>query len=134
MSATQTILGGVMLFTVATALIRSFAPEPLPMQVNSITYESGYVIQDRTNVTADPFYASWAAQVIDESTGEKVSNCYGEGSFAYAPGNKVVRLSLAEWVGSPDCVLAPGRYHLAAAWYWGGNQVGAESDVFEVTE
>ena len=132
MSATQTVIGGGILVAVASTLIQLVAPDHAPIVLNSISYESGYVMQDRTVTTSEPFWASWAAQVINADTGEKVDGCFGEGSFAYAAGNKVVRLSLQEWVGSDDCSLSIGSYYLAAAWYWGDSQLGAKSDVFEV--
>lgn len=132
MSATQTVIGGGIFVTVASALIQLVAPDPAPIVLNSISYESGYVMQDRTVTTSEPFWASWAAQVINADTGEKVVGCFGEGSFAYEPGNKAARLPLQEWVGSDECSLSSGSYYLAAAWYWGDSQLGAKSDVFEV--
>ena len=132
MSMTQTVIGGGVLFAVGSAILQVVLPAPAPITVHSLAFEYGFVIQDRTVTTSEPFWASWAAQVINADTGQKVDGCFGEGAFAYEPGNKVARLSLQEWVGSDDCSLSSGSYYLAAAWYWGDSQLGAKSDVFEV--
>lgn len=131
MSMTQTLLGGGIFVAVGTAIIQAVSPAPDPIQIHSLKYNSGIVTQDRTVLSETPFYANWAAAVVDHETGEAV--CEGDGAFAYKPGRVEAKMSLSRWVGQP-CLLPPGSYHLSASWYWGGNQVGAESGPFEVTE
>lgn len=137
MSLTQTLIGGGVFVAVGSALLQMVLPAPAPITVHSLAFENGFVIQDRTVATSDPFYASWAAQVVDNETGEKLPWCFGSGSFAYKPGRRGVSLELSEWVGNPACTvesLPPGTYRLTAAWHWGESQAGAESKPFEVSE
>ena len=131
MSMTQTVLGGGILLAVGTALIQAVAPAPAPITVHGLAFDSGFVLQDRTVHSDRPFYANWAAEVIDATTGETA--CEGAGAAVYSPGQSEVRLPLAKWVGDA-CELPLGSYRLSASWYWGGDQIGAESAPFEVME
>ena len=131
MSMTQTVLGGGIVLAVGTALIQAVAPAPAPITVHGLAFDSGFVLQDRTVHSDRPFYANWAAEVIDATTGETI--CEGNGAAVYSPGRSEVRLPLAKWVGEP-CMLPPGSYRISASWYWGVDQVGAESAPFEVME
>lgn len=138
MSVSQTVVGIGVLTAVGTMFLQAVLPAPMPLTVNSLTYEAGIVSQDRTVVTdGTAFYAQWAAAVIDMSTGDIVPWCSGSGSFPYQPGHKVKQFPLAEWVGNANCTadsLNAGTYFLRASWQWGATQTSRDSEPFEVLE
>lgn len=134
MSLTHTITGLATLGVVAQLAIMTILPEPKPIEVHSLTYDSGVVTQDRTVRTYAPFfYASWSAKVTTLS-GDPVGGCEGGGSWNYEPGRIAFDMPLGEWVGSDQCQLQPGEYRLVASWFWGADQETHKSDIFEVTE
>ncbi len=129
----QTILGGAAMVAAATFAIQSIAPSTVGVHINALEYADGMVTQDRT-VTGDGdvFFAFWAANVTDLSTGEVVPGCEGDGSFAYPVGRDKPTMTLQRWVGSEECTLTAGSYELRGAWLWGDRQTVAKSAVFTV--
>jgi hypothetical protein len=109
MSATQVIATGSGMGAVAVFVLNAVFPPP-PIEVHSLTYNSGFIVQERTiNAPGPTFTAAWTAQVIDVTTGKPAPGCVGVGSWDYKVGPYTARLPLSEWVGSP-CKLSPGQY------------------------
>jgi hypothetical protein len=129
----QLAIGVTFLAALGTAGIRAVLPTPDGITVHQIAYENGMVTQDRS-VTGkdDVFFAFWAANVTDATTGEIVPGCEGDGSFAYPVGRATPTMTLQRWVGSENCVLTPGTYELRGAWSWGDRQTVAKSAPFTV--
>jgi hypothetical protein len=133
MSATQTIAGGAGLAAVMQAAWLAIAPAPPPIQIHSLTYDAGYIVQDRT-VNQSTWVAEWKAEIVENGSGETVPNCSGSGFWAYPGGTIAPRISLGEWVGNENCTLAPGAYYPRATYWDGEHKVVYRGDVFEVTK
>jgi hypothetical protein len=125
-------LGTTFLAGVLHLAVSSVMPAPPPIVVNRLAYDAGIVTQDRSVNRTAKFSAVWEAEVISAKTGQAVPGCMGRGDWDYAPGNKVARMPLAEWVGSASCKLEPGQYQLFARYRAGEWGTTARSDVFEV--
>lgn len=135
MSTGQTIAGLAALGVAAQVFITSLLPDPPPIEVHSLTYQNGIVHQDRTvNSDVPFFYSKWQAQVVYASSGVAVEGCTGYRAWNYQYGRTVDDKPLAEWVNAPGCTLSPGRYRLAASWFFGDAREFYRSEVFEVTE
>ena len=136
MSMTHTIAGGAVLLVMMQGvweLVGSIMPPPPAIVVNSLEYDAGFIIQDR-RVNADgKFTAAWTAAIVRADTGEPV--CEGSGVWDYASGEKVVRISVPEWTGDPDCRSLPAGHYYPFATYQGGEfYTDFRGGVFEVTE
>jgi hypothetical protein len=114
MSATQSILTGAGFGAFVSMLASAFVTPP-PIEVRSLTYDAGYIVQDRTVSTTGPWSAIWDAQILDVATGKPAPGCDGSGVWSYPPGDLVARVPLAEWVGSA-CTLGPGKYQPVATY------------------
>ena len=132
MHMTQMALGTTFLAGVLHLGISAVVPKPPPIVINSLSYEAGMVVQDRTVNTPGKFTAVWEARVVSAITGLPVSGCEGRGDWDYSPGQRAAKMALTEWVGSKDCTLAPGRYQLFARYRSGNWSTDARSDAFEV--
>jgi hypothetical protein len=109
MSATQIIATGGGIGAVIGFVITAAFPPP-PIEIHSLTYDNGFIVQERTiNAPGPEFYAGWQAQIINVATGQVMPGCAGAGGWDYKVGTYTARLPLSEWVGSP-CVLPPGEY------------------------
>lgn len=108
-------------------------PPPPPIAVHSLTYDAGYIIQERT-VKKPSWVAGWQAEIVDDRSGRTVPNCVGSGFWNYPGGTIAPRISLGEWVGNPACELTPGRYYPRASYWDGSFKTVFRGDVFEVTE
>lgn len=133
MSMANTMIGAAIVGVAMNAIVGAVLPAPTGIQVHGLTYQAGYVTQDRTVlVDGEAFYAQWAASVVDAETGDTVPECAGNGAAPYPPGRKAARFSLADWTGNEDCtvsVLEPGRrYVLRAVWSWGEKSVSASQE------
>lgn len=133
MSVTHTILSGGALAAGLQAVWLAIGPPAPPIVVHSLTYDAGYIIQDRT-VQKPAWVAEWQAEIVSDVTGDVVAGCHGEGFWTYPGGRISPRISLTEWVGSEACTLAPGRYFPRASFSDGGFEAVVRGDVFEVTE
>jgi hypothetical protein len=122
-----TALAAALHFTVAAIL-----PAPPPIVINSLSYDAGKVLQDRTVNAGAKFSAVWEARIVSVDSGLVVAGCEGRGDWDYSPGNRVAKIGLAEWVGSTDCTLPPGQYQLFARYRAGSWATDARSDVFRV--
>lgn len=136
MHLTQTIIGGVAVmgalqFAVLEPIKTAMLPEPPPMVINSLSYSDGIVTQDRTVNGNDGLHLGWEAFVISAATGAVVPGCEGTGGWEYSPGNRVVKMPLAEWVGNAACVLKEGsKYQLVARYKGLSWSTDARSEVF----
>lgn len=138
MSMTQTIIGGTALVLALNWAVGAILPEPIPIDVISLSYADGMVTQERT-ITTDQtaFYAQWAATVENADTGDSIRWCEGSGANAYPPGHRAVVFTLADWTGNQRCTpesLPAGRYALRASWRWGEHSTSRKSEVFEVAK
>lgn len=137
---TQTIIGGGALVLALNFAVGAILPQPAPIEVHSLAYADGGVIQARTiNTEQDAYPLAWTATVERADTGDSIRLCEGSGANGYPPGyREVVFPSLAEWTGRIACnvsALEPGFYRLRATWAWGeGYSVSAKSEPFEVAE
>jgi hypothetical protein len=131
MSMTHTVVGGGVLAALAQVLWLSVGPSPAPIQVHSLRYEAGDIIQERT-VAMPAVVAEWRAEIVAKS-GAVVPNCQGGGFWRYSGGTSSPRFSVQEWVGNPLCDLTPGFYYPRATYSNGSFEVVARGDVFEVT-
>jgi hypothetical protein len=104
-------------------------PTPSPIQVHSLRYEGGYIVQERT-VEMPAVVAEWKAEIVTKS-GEVVPNCHGSGFWRYAGGYSAPRFSVAEWVGNPLCVIPPGEYFPRATYSNGAFEVVKRGDFFK---
>jgi len=129
MSVGQLFIGAGIVGVALNVALNAVLPSAEGVIIHSLTYDAGYVLQDRTVMAESDFYANWAASVVDLETGAIVYPCEGSGAFGYQPGRKVAKLTLAEWVGNDACtedVLVSGHeYELRAVWNWGGDTVAA---------
>lgn len=132
MSATHTVLGSGILLATLQAVWMAIGPAPPPITVHSLTYDAGYIIQDRT-VSWSAWVAEWKAEIVEDRTGAAVPNCAGGGFWTYPGGRVVPRISLTEWVGNDACVLPTGRYFPRATYWDGEFRAVVRGDVFEVT-
>ena len=132
MSVTQTMVGGAGLAAIMQAAWLAFAPAPPPIQVHSLRYEAGYIIQERT-VARPAVVAEWHAEIVTRN-GSVVPTCQGTGFWRYAGGTSSPRFSVQEWVNNPLCDLEPGFYFPRATYSNGSFEVVARGDMFEVTE
>lgn len=134
MSVTQTMFGGGILVVVGSAILQSILPGPSPIVVHSLSYENGFVTQDRT-VSADDgvFFAQWRAEVVDVADDYPVANCSGSGSWNYPSGRSAPEMSLPVWTGNPLCDESqlPDQFYLRATWVWGDDQTSGESIIYE---
>lgn len=132
MSTTQALAaGGAVAFGFATVLNAVF-PAP-PIEIHSLKYEDGYIIQDRTvNNGGERLPALYEAAIIRKSTGLPV--CEGSGAWRYSDGHAVVRIPVSEWVGGVACKLSPGEYQPMATYETRGFSVTVRGDSFTVTE
>jgi hypothetical protein len=125
MQFTQMLVGGAAVvgflqFAVIEPVKRAAMPAPDPIVVHSLVLARDTIVQDRTVTTSGgKFEANWTAEIKD-ARGNVVPNCSGSGTWQYAPGRHVVTLSLAEWVGNPDCELPDQGRFQALASYRGG--------------
>jgi len=129
MSIGQMIIGAGVVGVAMNALLGAVLPSGEGVIVHSLTYDAGYVLQDRTVMAESNFNMQWTAKVVDVATGDVVYPCEGFGVFDYPPGRKVARIPIAEWVGNDACtvdVFQHGRaYELQASWDWGSETVAA---------
>ena len=132
MSLFQTTLGAGIVFAAAQGLYMAIGPAPAPIQVHSLTYDAGYIVQDRT-VAQPAVVAQWQADILTQH-GNPVPNCHGEGFWRYAGGRSAPRFTLQEWVGNPNCQLLPGQYFPRAIYSNGEFEVVKRGEIFEVTE
>jgi hypothetical protein len=132
MSVTQAVVGGGFLAAVAQVLWIAVGTSPAPIQVHSLRYEAGDIIQERT-VAMPAVVAEWRAEIVSKS-GTVVPYCQGQGFWRYSGGTSSPRFSVQEWVGNPLCDLEPGFYYPRATYGNGSFEVVARGDVFEVTE
>lgn len=132
MQMTQLAIGTLGLVAALQVAVTTILPAPPPIVVNSLAYDAGIVVQDRTINRGGKFSAVWEAEVLSVKTGQPVPGCAGRGDWDYAPGNKVAEIPLAEWVGSAECNLVPGEYQLFARYRAGEWGTTARSDVFTV--
>lgn len=130
MSATQSILTGGGVAAVFSFIASSFVTPP-PIEVHSLTYDRGVIVQERTINTNGPWLAIWDAQIMDVSTGKAVPGCAGSGVWQYPPGDLVARVPLAEWVGAP-CKLGPGEYQPIAIFRAGEFKTVARGSEFVI--
>ena len=129
MSAAQSVAVGGGLALLLSAL---FAPAPPSIQVHSLRYDAGDIIQERT-VAMPAVVAEWRAEIVSKS-GAVVPYCQGQGFWRYSGGTSSPRFSVQEWVGNPLCDLDPGFYYPRATYGNGSFEVVARGDVFEVTK
>lgn len=140
MSMSQLAIGVTAAVGLATLALQTVLPDPAPIEVQSLVYDQGQVLQERTIYTKqDAFPIAWTATVENAETGDSVRWCEGSGANGYPPGHRVVEFrNLAEWTGRAECTvdsLPPGTYSLRATWRWGeNNSVSKKSNVFEVTQ
>ena len=132
MSVTQAVVGGGFLAAMAQVLWIAVGPALAPIQVHSLRYEAGDIIQERT-VAMPAVVAEWRAEIVSKS-GAVVPYCQGQGFWRYSGGTSSPRFSVQEWVGNPLCDLDPGFYYPRATYGNGSFEVVARGDVFEVTE
>lgn len=118
--ATNFVAGTGVLFLAIQTLWSALGPEPPPIVVHSLTYENGYIVQDRTVNSDGKFTALWTAQIQDKATGLSVPGCQGSGTWDYEAGRKTPRIPVAEWVGSPECALPAGTF-IPVATYMAGD-------------
>lgn len=111
-----------------------FAPAAQPIVVHSITYDSGYIVQDRTVNSDGPFKAFWTAEIMDASTGTAVPGCSGSGIWDYPSGRRATRIPIAEWVGNDACDLGPGSYIPIATYEAGEFREVVRGDAFGLQE
>ena len=135
---TQLAVGMTAITAAATLALQSVLPNAPPITINSLRYDAGQVIQDRTIATdGQAFYAQWAVTVENAETGESLIWCEGNGANAYPPGTRAVVFSLQDWTGRDECTadsLPPGVYALRGSWRWGEDWTSAKSLPFEVME
>ena len=109
---------------------------PAPIEVHSLTYRDGIVIQDRTVTTdTDYFFAFWTAKIVQAESRIAVRHCQGDGSWPYSAGRIAAEIPLDEWVGSSSCTpdsLPPGTYIPVASWSWGGDSTSHEGEPFVI--
>lgn len=110
MSFSTHAVGTAMLALIMQGAWEILGPSLPPIVVHSLTYEEGFIVQDRTVHADGKFTAVWAAVILDKKTGLAVPDCQGTGSWDYQAGHKVIEIPLAEWVGNPQCDLGPGTY------------------------
>jgi hypothetical protein len=93
MSMSNTVLGsGIILAAMQSAWVM-LQPAPPPIMVHALTYDAGYIVQDRTVSAETKFTAIWAAEIVDAKTGATVAGCEGGGSWDYAPGRKAIKMT-----------------------------------------
>lgn len=130
MSTTQALAAGSALAVGASALLNSIFPLP-PIEIHSLTYDAGYIIQERTvNNSGDRLPALYEAAIINKRTGLPV--CEGSGAWRYSDGHAVIRIPVSEWVGGSACDLSPGEYQPMATYETRGFSVTVRGDSFEV--
>jgi hypothetical protein len=134
MHMTQFFAGTAVLAGVLSLAVGAVVPPPVapPIVIHSIAYADGEVTQDRTVSSEGSYTAAWTAEVRDFDTGYLVPGCQGSGVWPYPPGHKVVKMSLAEWVGSSQCRLPPGAYQLVATYFAGTFETLSRSERFVV--
>ena len=135
MSFSQTFFGAAGLTAVAQLIWTAVAPLSAPLVIHSLSYDSGYIIQDRTiSNGGDPVPMVYKAAIVSKLTGQTVPNCEGTGGWSYTDGHATLRIPLKEWVANPLCTLPPGEYQPVAkyeTWRFG---LTFRGDSFTVTE
>jgi len=131
MSMTQTIFGAGAIWGTLTLAWAAIAPLPPPIVVHELSYDAGYIVQDRT-VQKPAWVAEWQAEIVSDKTGVTVPNCHGEGFWNYPGGRIAPRISLTEWVGNDLCSLPPGRFYPRATYWDGEFKAVVRGSVFEV--
>lgn len=137
MSVTQTVFGSGILVVVGSAILQSVLPGPSPIVVHELSYDSGFVTQDRTvSVEDGVFFAQWRAEVVEATSGSLVADCAGEGSWNYTSGRSAPEMTLQRWTGNEACDESklPDEFYLRATWVWGDDQTSKESIVYEVSK
>jgi hypothetical protein len=119
------------------SVVGLITPSPPPIEVHSIHYADGAVVQDRTvtpNGQNPVKLLQWSAQVVYAGTGRPVQGCTGAGSWPYERGRLTVQFDLPEWVGNAACTpeaLPDGvDLRLRGVWAFEGRQIVAMSPVF----
>lgn len=134
MHFTQTFAAAGMIGLGLSAVVSMVLPEPTPpppMVINSLSYSDGVVTQDRTVNGDVKLHFGWDAFVVSAITGQPVPGCEGSGSWDYSPGNRVVHIPLAEWVGNANCALLDGgKYQLVARYKGLAWATDGRSEVF----
>jgi hypothetical protein len=117
------------------------APSLPPIEVHSIRYHAGTVVQDRTVAPAGNNAVKllqWSAQVVYASTGRPVPGCTGAGSWPYDRGRMTVQFELPEWTGNaactPEALPTDVDLRLRGVWAFEGRQVVALSPAFRAGE
>jgi hypothetical protein len=136
MHFTQAVIGGaavvgVLQFAVIEPVKRVVMPAPPPIEINALELRQDTIIQDRTIHTDAKFTAVWSAEIRD-ARGNIVPGCEGTGVWSYAPGRQAVELSVAEWVGDPNCRLGAGRYQAVATYEAGSFRATARSPMVDL--
>jgi hypothetical protein len=139
MSFTHTLVGVVALSAIGTLAANLVLPPPPLIVINSLQYDNGMITQDRTvNSDAEVVFMEWRAEIVDVRSGEPVPECQGQGTWNYASGRKVARMTLARWTGNDDCaasaLTSPEGYFPRATYTWGENQVVGKGAVFHSGE
>ena len=131
---TNTFVGGGIIAAALQAVWMAVQPVPPPIQIHSLAYVEGKIIQDRAVNAASKFTAVWAAEIVDATTGGVLAGCSGGGSWEYVPGRRAIPMTVQEWVGSPTCRLVPGVYYPRATYKAGEFYISERGQIFEVTE
>lgn len=105
--------------------ITSMFIAPPPIEVHSLNYQDGDIIQDRTvRAEGEKFPANWHAAIYSAETREPISECVGEGFWNYSTGRRQYPIPVHEWVGREECTvefvhsLGVDVYPVAS-WHWG---------------
>ena len=125
MSIGQTGLGAALIVGAIQLGVVPLLPSPPPIEVHSLVYEGGLMLQDRTVRTEnDLFPASWRAAIYNAETDKPIEECVGSGFWNYTAGRNTFPIPVDEWVGRDECTVDFLRalnvdVYGVASWHWG---------------
>ena len=132
MSGFNLTIGIPVMALAGSFVVGAVLPDPDPITVHSLKYESGIIFQDRTVETeGEIFYATWTAEIVAAESDEVV--CRGEGSWPYSAGRREAAIPIDEWVGEAGCLQSldvSQQYYPRAAWFWGEDQTSHAGEPF----
>lgn len=136
MSTAHLAIGSVAVLAAAQGLLSLVLPDVSPIEVHSLQYSSGTMVQSRTvHAEGEFFPAEWRAEIHDADTGRPVEGCTGSGFWNYQTGHLDAEMTLMRWTGSDTCTpeylrSLGGQFYPVASWHYGNDETAKRGRTF----